>query len=104
LTTQVVESLAEIVTTLTLVPPPWPQFLIIDVAAISPTDIVFLGTIRDAGWPGIVIAIGAASEDMQQSLGIDLVLDRTLECEVLRNAIKRIGTERATFALRKIAR
>src|SRR5215471_18340791 len=82
-TTQVVESLAEVVTTLTLVPPPWPQFLIIDVAAISSCDTDMLRAIREAGWPGVVIAIGDASRDQLLSLGVDLVLGRSLDREVL---------------------
>jgi hypothetical protein len=86
-TTQVVEALADVVTTLTLVPPPWPHILIADVTAISPAEVALLGTIRDAGWPGMVIAIGAPSFDMQRALGIDLVVDRSLEAETLRKAV-----------------
>jgi DNA-binding NarL/FixJ family response regulator len=102
-TMQVVASLADLVTTLTLVPPPWPQFLIIDVTALSAAEVELLRGIREAGWPGTVIAIGDASEDMRRSLGIDRVLDRSLESEALRTAIKQAGVERAN-PLRRLAR
>ncbi len=102
-TTQIVDALADVVTTLTLVSPPWPHILIIDVASISPADVELLGTIRDAGWPGMVIAIGAPSTDMQRALGIDLVVDRSLACEALRTAIKQVG-EPMAVPLRRVAR
>ena len=76
---------------------PSPQFLIIEVSAISSTEVESLHAIRDAGWPGMIIAIGEASEAMQRSLGIDLVLDRNLGSEVLRTALKQLGSERPTM-------
>jgi hypothetical protein len=95
-----VDALADIVTRLTLVPPPWPQFLIIDVDAISVADFELLAAIREAGWAGAVIAVGDACDALQRSLGTDLVLPRTFECERLRNAIKRVRVRlQSTFAL-----
>jgi hypothetical protein len=85
-----VDTLADIITTLTLVPPPWPQFLIVDVDAISCSDFDLIAAIREAGWAGAVIAVGNACEELQRALGTDLVLPRTFECERLRNAIKRV--------------
>jgi hypothetical protein len=87
---ELVDSLADIVTTLTLVPPPWPQFLIIDVDAVSRWDFGLVAAIREAGWAGAVIAVGNPCEELQLALAIDLVLPRTFECERLRNAIKRV--------------
>jgi histone H3/H4 len=101
-TMEVVDALADVVTTLTLVPPPWPQLLIIEVSAIPSAEVEFLRAIREAGWPGMVIAIGDASTAIQHSLGIDVVLDRSLEREALRKAIKDVGSDRAT--LRWLAR
>jgi hypothetical protein len=95
-----VDALADIVTTLTLVPPPWPQFLIIDAEAISLGDLELLAAIREAGWSGAVIAVGDASEALQRALGTDLVLPRTFECERLRNAFKGIRSRsRSSFEL-----
>ena len=94
-TPQFVQSVTEVVTLLTVVPPPWPAFLIIEVDAISPFEIALLACARGAGWSGSVIAIGDPASDMCHSLGIDVILDRSLGCEVLRNALKR-----ATSAIR----
>jgi hypothetical protein len=87
LTPHYAESLAEVVTLLTLVPPPWPRFLIIEVDAISPFEVALVGCARASGWSGAVIAIGDASNDLRRSLGIDAILDRSLGCEVLRNVL-----------------
>ena len=103
-TAQVVDSLVDVVTTLTLVPPPWPQLLILDVAAISPADLELLGSIRAAGWPGMVIAVGDPSDELRRALAIDVVLPRTYQAETLRTAIKHVGIDRPTVPLRRIAR
>ena len=84
----VVDSLTSVVASLTLIPPPWPQYLILDVTEISPADVQLLGAIREAGWPGVVIAIGDASGEMRHTLGTDVVLPRNFGNEVLRNALK----------------
>ena len=103
-TTQFVDTLVEVVTTLTLTPPPWPQLLIVDVAALSPAEIDLLGTIRAAGWPGGVIAVGDPPPEMRRSLAIDRVLSNTLMRGALRVALKYVGTERVTVPMRRIAR
>lgn len=87
-TVETVESIADILTCLTLVPPPWPQFLIVEVDAISREDAELLAAIRDGGWSGIAIAIGDPGKPLQRSLGIDIVLPRTLDYELLRDALK----------------
>src|SRR2546423_14733713 len=65
ITSEYVEALTDVVTSLTLVPPPWPQYLIVDVADISSSDVEQLASIRDAGWLGKVIAIGDPPASMQ---------------------------------------
>jgi hypothetical protein len=90
LTTQVVDSLVDVVARLTLDPAPWPQILILEVNAISSCDIEVLGTIRDAGWAGTVLAVGEPSRQMRRALGIDVVLDRSQESEILRKAVKQV--------------
>ena len=98
-----VESLADVVTTLTLVPPPWPQILIIDADAIGPADLDLLRTIRESGWAGSVISIGEPSNGMQRCLDVDIALPRTFKSEMLRTAIKPIvHRERPTIPIRRI--
>jgi hypothetical protein len=101
-TTEHVGSLAEVVASLTLIPPPWPQFLILEAATLSRSDVDVLGAIRYAGWPGMVIAIGDVPDDVHRSLGIDRVLPRALGSEVLRNALRQVGIERPTTPMRRI--
>jgi len=95
-TPQFADSLGEVVTLLTLVPPPWPKLLIIEVDAISPYEVALVGCARASGWSGSVIAIGDASTDLCQALGIDAIVDRSLGCEVLRNVLKRAITANPT--------
>ena len=102
-TAQFVETLVDIVSTLTLIPPPWPQLLIVDVTALSSADADLLGVVRAAGWAGMVIAIGEPPNDIRRSLGIDRVLSRALGSEELRTAIRHLGTERPTIPMRRIA-
>ena len=102
-TTQHVGSLADVVTTLTLVPPPWPQLLILEAALLSKRDVAILGAIRHAGWAGMVIAIGEVRDDVHRALGIDRVLPRALRSEVLRNLVRHVGVERPTIPMRRVA-
>jgi len=71
---------------------PSPQFLVIDAEAMSPFQVAVLAGIRDAGWRGSVIGIGDVSIDMQHSVGVDVIVDRSLGSEVLRNALKHVRT------------
>lgn len=87
--TTVVSTLTDVVASLTLVPPPWPRYLIIDAQEISPADIRLMAAIREAGWPGVVLAVGDASSAVHQSLGIDVTIPRCFGSEVLRNEFKR---------------
>jgi len=93
---QIVETFVDVVSTLTLVPPPWPQILIVDVDAVSRSDIPLLATIRAAGWSGVAIAIGDPSLAMRRALGIDRVLGRSFASETLRNTIKELAASTRT--------
>jgi hypothetical protein len=97
-----VEAVADILTSLTLVPPPWPQLLIIDLDAIPLAEVASLATIREAGWPGMVIAIGDPSTVVQRSLDIGIAAPRSLQCEQLRNAMKQLRATRATQQQRRV--
>ena len=103
-TPQFVDTLVDVVTMLTLVPPPWPQLLIIEVAALSTLDVDLLGSIRAAGWSGMVIAIGTPTRAMRRALSIDRVVPSSLTNEQLRYAIKYVGTERPTLPMVRTGR
>ena len=85
----VVATFADVVASLTLIPPPWPRYLIIDADEISAADSEMLAAIRNAGWTGVVIAIGDVSDAVCRSLDIDITVPRSFGCEVLRNELKR---------------
>lgn len=93
-----VDAVPDILTSLTLVPPPWPQLLIIDLDAIARAEVDQLATIREAGWPGMVIALGDPGVTVQRSLDIDIVVPRSLKCEQLRNALKELRSNRAALS------
>ena len=78
---------AEIVTSLTLATS-WPRFLVIDGDTITSAA---AKAIREAGWPGIAIAVGDPSQDLIESLEVEAILPRTLHCELLRNTLKRLA-------------
>src|SRR5579884_440565 len=99
---QFVSTLAEIVGTLTLVPPPWPRLLVLDMTAVPPAEAPLLRTLRDAGWPGKVIAIGDLTAGTRLRLGIDRVLPRAFKAERLRNAVKGAGSEEPTVRIRRL--
>jgi len=103
---EVVETLTDVVTGLTVVPPPWPQYLIVDTAAVSETEVELLAVIRSAGWPGLAIAIGVPPKWMSPLLDIDVVLPRTLVIgsELLRKAIKTLDVDRPTVRMHRLAR
>lgn len=101
-TTDYVDSPAEVVARLTLVPPPWPQLLVVEAALLPCEESETLGAIRQAGWPGMVIAIGEVSDDVERALSIDRVLSRRLGSEILRSAIRDVGAERPTVPFRRL--
>ncbi len=99
-----VDTLVDLVAILTLVPPPWPQLLVVDADAVSRIDLELVGAIRGAGWPGMVISIGEPSTAMRTALGVDVVLPHAFECEALRRAIRHVGAERPTIPMRRTVR
>jgi hypothetical protein len=101
-----VDTLSDLVTSLTLVPPPWPQYLILDVAELSDTDVDVLVVIRATGWPGMIVALGLPSKPLQTLLDIDVVLPRTfaIGSELLRTTVRTIGADRRTMPMRRLAR
>ena len=99
----VAASIAEVVSTLTVAPPPRAQVLIVHVAALKPHETTMLAAIRDAGWGGMVIALGDASDELRRALDIDRVLPLPLRAESLRGIV-RAGSDRPTTPIRRIER
>src|SRR5206468_3469760 len=74
----------EVVTMLVDQPPPRPQILVADFASLGPADVLHLHSVRDRGWFGSVIALGAVSAELKSSLNIGRVLERPLVDGALR--------------------
>jgi hypothetical protein len=83
-------------------PPPRPQLLVADLEHLSGTEIVELSGLRDEGWYGSVIALGAVPEVLRTTLDIECVLARPFGSEVLRKMVHVVGLERATARIPKI--
>jgi hypothetical protein len=98
MTIEFVDQLADALSNLASKPP---QLLIVDADAISRAEVELLAEIRDAGWRGKLIAIGDVNP---RSLGVDLALERKFDCELLRNALKRLASERPNVFMRRIGR
>ncbi len=71
LRTRFVQSVHDVVMALVEAPPPRPQILIIDFAALSAGELLHLHSIREQGWFGNVIAIGRIPLSVRTSLGIE---------------------------------
>jgi hypothetical protein len=84
-----------LVAALTLDPPPRPQVLVIDVESMSGADLLELHRLRDNGWFGTIIAVGAVPETLRRSLRIDTVLVGPAP-NMLRAAIARVPFEACT--------
>jgi hypothetical protein len=71
---QVARSVSNAVAALVEDPPPRPQVLVADVDAMTPGEILHLHAIRDHGWLGTLIVVGAVSPSLQLSLGVAQVV------------------------------
>jgi hypothetical protein len=56
-------------------PLPRPAVLVLDFEHMHPGDILELHVLRERGWCGIVIGVGAVSRPLRTSLGIERVVD-----------------------------
>jgi hypothetical protein len=56
-------------------PLPRPAVLVLDFEHMHPADILELHMLRERGWCGIVIGIGAVSRPLRSSLGIERIVD-----------------------------
>jgi len=94
-TIQISRSAAQVVAALKDDPPPHPQILIADFDALDAAETLLLHAIREA-WYGSVIAIGTVAPDLVKSLNIERVLERPLAPNMVRDAVRAIGLNRAT--------
>ena len=86
ITIQVGRRIRTIVAALVRDPPPRPDVLVVDFAAIREPDLVELHAVRREGWFGRLIGLGHVPPELQRSLGVDhvlpepLVRDSLLDC------------------------
>jgi len=99
---QISRNVGELVAALVEDPPPRPQLLFIDFAALSPGEVLHLHTIRELGWFGAVIAIGKVSLALRQSLMIERVLAPHASHDAIRGAIANISPETQTIRMPRI--
>jgi hypothetical protein len=93
-TIQVGRRVRTVISALVKDPPPRPQVLIVDFDALSPGELLELHAIRDEGWAGRLIALGALPDALCMSLSIDDVLTAPLIRDSLLDAVA--GTRHAT--------
>ena len=95
ITIQISRSAAQIVAALKDDPPPHPQILVADFDALDGPETLLLHSIREA-WYGSIIALGTVPPDLVKSLNIERVLVRPLATDMVRDAVRAIGLNRAT--------
>ncbi len=96
----VAHTAADIVRALVETPPPRPGILVVDLDAMSPSDVLRVHTIRDRGWAGSMIAVGEVAAELRTTLNVEHVLARPLGSEVLRKLVTEIG--KATTKMPKL--
>jgi hypothetical protein len=94
-TIQISRSASQVVAALKEDPPPHPQILIADFDALDAAEALILHAIREA-WYGSLIAIGEVAPDLIKSLNVERVLARPLVTNMVRDAVRALGLNRAT--------
>ncbi len=98
----VARTAADIVRVLVETPPPRPGILVVDLDAMSPSDVLRVHMIRDRGWAGFVIALGDVAEELRTTLNVEHVLARPFGSEVLRTLVTEL--DKATTKMPKLVR
>ena len=86
ITIQVGRKVRTVVSALIRDPEPRPKVLIVDFDAVSPGELLELHAIREDGWAGRLIGLGAVTPELAESLGVDhvfmppLIRDSLLDC------------------------
>ena len=96
-----VGTVREVVTALIDDPPPRAQLLIADVTAMTPVDVLQLHEIRERGWFGVIVAIGAVPDELRASLAIDRVV-APFGVHAVREAVDAVGVNKATTRMSRI--
>jgi hypothetical protein len=73
-TVQTARSVAHVVSALIEDPPPRPQVLVIDLESVAAGDLFGLHQVREQGWCGTIVALGAVSSSLRQSLKITRII------------------------------
>ena len=84
---QVSRSVGELVAALTEDPPPRPQTLIADFAAMTAGELMHLHAIREQGWFGQIVALGRIATPLRESLTIEQVLGAPFDASVLKSSV-----------------
>lgn len=92
-------SVEHVVSALVEDPPPRPQILIADFDDIGPAEALHLHALRDQGWFGRIIALGAVPSALCRSLAIERVLPPPLTRHALREVVTDAGFLNATTKL-----
>ncbi|MBX3157917.1 MAG: hypothetical protein KF773_18255 [Deltaproteobacteria bacterium] len=104
LTKRFVRTVRDVVRVLIEEEPPRPQILIIDVDSVPAADVLHLHELRDRGWFGSIIGLGAVSTELCASLVIERVIPRPLGPGALKKAVAQVGLDRATTRMPRLPR
>lgn len=102
ITLQIARTAEQIVSALIDDPPPRAQILIVDVDSASPVDLLQLHQVRERGWFGAIVALGAVPAPLRSSLSIAHVLAPPFRRHMLRNTIARTGIALPTTRMPRI--
>jgi hypothetical protein len=96
---QVARSTRTLVTALALDPPPRPQVLVIEIDPLTPIELLELHRLRDNGWFGTIIALGAVPDSLRRSLQVEIIFPRAPAPALLRETISNLPFEAQTTRL-----
>jgi hypothetical protein len=99
---EVAETIRELVYALVAEGLQRPQALVADFDGMSPADVLELHSIRERGWFGSIVALGAVTRELRTSLSVEHVIERPFKGGELRKVIARIGLDRATTKMPKL--
>lgn len=89
--TQVARSLDNVIAALVEDPPPCPAVLVVDFDRMDAGEMLQLHTIRERGWCGVIIGLGAIPIPLRCSLGIECVIGLPAEEGAVALAIETAG-------------
>jgi hypothetical protein len=84
---QVARTVGDLVCALVDDPPPRPQVLVADFDAMNAGELLHLHAIREQGWFGTIVALGAVPMTLRGSLRIEKVIAPPYPRDALRSAV-----------------